>query len=217
MSWPSARPRRGCLTLTRYPATVVVVVTGAAGSGKTTIGRALSDALGWRFIDGDDYHSPASIAKMRAGAGLTDADRAPWLASLHREIAAAIGRRAPLVVACSALRESYRRTLCGDVRTVRFVLLDADERTLRRRLEERTGHFAGPSLVATQLATLERSQRRGCVDRRRDVSARGNRGAHPLRVRRVNELVAGSASTGYWRRSASTRSQYSRFGNSRRT
>jgi len=133
-----------------------VVVTGAAGSGKTTIGRALSDALGWPFIDGDDYHAPASIAKMRAGVALTDADRAPWLASLHREIGAAVGRRAPLAVACSALRESYRRTLRGDLQTVRFVLLDADEQTLRRRLEERTGHFAGPSLVPTQLATLQR-------------------------------------------------------------
>jgi gluconokinase len=134
---------------------VIVVVTGAAGSGKTTIGRALSDTLGWRFIDGDDYHPPASIAKMRSGIPLTEADRAPWLASLRREMAAAIGRRAPLVVACSALRESYRRTLRGDLPTVRFVLLDADDGTLRRRLETRTGHFAGPSLVPTQLATLE--------------------------------------------------------------
>jgi gluconokinase len=140
----------------RYAARVVVVLIGAAGAGKTTVGRALADALGCRFADGDDYHSPASIAKMRAGVPLTDADRAPWLASLHRAIAAALERREPLVVACSALRESYRETLRGDLRMVRFVYLDADERTLRRRLEARPRHFAGPALLASQLAALER-------------------------------------------------------------
>jgi gluconokinase len=147
-------PRNTRLT-PRYAHCVVIVLTGAAGSGKTTIGRALSAGLGWRFIDGDDYHAPAAIAKMRAGRPLTDAERAPWLAALHREIAAAIDRRAPLVVACSALRERYRRTLRGDLRPVRFVFLEADEATLQQRLEQRTAHFAGPSLVASQLATLE--------------------------------------------------------------
>src|SRR5262249_59297879 len=80
--------------------------------------------------------------------------RAPWLASLHHAIANAIDRREGLAVACSALRESYRDTLRGNLRTVRFVFLDADERTLRRRLEERPGHFAGPALLASPLATL---------------------------------------------------------------
>lgn len=135
---------------------MVIVVIGPAGAGKTTVGRALADALGCRFIDGDDFHRPASIAKMRAGVPLTDADRAPWLASLHAAAAAAIDRREPLVVACSALRESYRDALRGNLRTVRFVFLDADERTLRQRLEHRAAHFAGPSLLASQLGTLER-------------------------------------------------------------
>ena len=134
---------------------MVVVLIGAAGAGKTTVGRALAGALGWRFVDGDDFHSPAAIAKMHAGAALTDADRAPWLAALHQVMAIAIGRREPLVVACSALRARYREELRGDLRTVRFVYLKADEATLRRRLTDRAGHFAGPALVQSQLAALE--------------------------------------------------------------
>lgn len=132
-----------------------MILIGAAGAGKTTVGQALATGLGWRFADGDDYHTPASVAKMRAGTPLTDADRAPWLASLHHVIAAALDRREHLVVTCSALRERYRSTLQGGLRSVRFVYLDADEPTLRRRLAERRAHFAGPSLVASQLATLE--------------------------------------------------------------
>ena len=131
------------------------MLTGAAGSGKTTIGRALADALGWRFVDGDDHHTAESIARMRGGAALTETDRAPWLASLHRVIDTTIDRRDHLVLACSALRGAYRRTLRGDRRNVRFVYLSADERTLRQRLTSRAGHFAGPSLVDSQLATLE--------------------------------------------------------------
>jgi gluconokinase len=130
-------------------------MTGAAGAGKTTVGRQLAQALGWRLIEGDDYHSPASVAKMRAGIALSDADRTPWLAALHRVIETAVSRREHLVVACSALRERYRRTLHGDLPGVRFVYLCADEPTLRRRLTARTGHFAGPALLDSQLAALE--------------------------------------------------------------
>jgi carbohydrate kinase (thermoresistant glucokinase family) len=134
---------------------MVVVLVGAAGAGKTTVGRALADALDCRFVDGDDHHTPASVAKMRAGVPLTESDRAPWLASLHRIIATALDRREPLVVACSALRNGYRATLRGDLRNVRFVYLAADAQTLRHRLAARAAHFAGPALVDSQLATLE--------------------------------------------------------------
>jgi carbohydrate kinase (thermoresistant glucokinase family) len=140
---------------TRYAATVVVILIGAAGAGKTTVGKALAAATGWRFVDGDDYHAPAAIAKMRAGTPLTDEDRGPWLASLHREIAAAIDRREHLVLACSALRDRYRGVLQDSLPRVRFVYLAADEPVLRQRLAERPGHFAGPTLLASQLATLE--------------------------------------------------------------
>lgn len=128
---------------------------GVAGSGKTTIGRALAAELGWRFVDADDYHTRASIEKMTAGQPLTDADRAPWLAALHTLIAHALDRREHLVLACSALKEDYRRALRGGLRQVRFVHLVADEATLRERLEARPDHFARPNLLASQLATLE--------------------------------------------------------------
>jgi gluconokinase len=134
---------------------VVVILMGVAAAGKTTIGRALAGELGWRFIDGDDWHTPAAVEKMRGGGALTDADRAPWLAALHGLIAAALDRRQHLVLTCSALHERYRVALRGALASVRFVYLKADEATLRRRLEERAAHFAGPALLASQLAELE--------------------------------------------------------------
>jgi gluconokinase len=134
---------------------VVVILLGAAGAGKTTIGRALATRHGWRFVDADDLHTREAIAKMRAGVPLTDADRAPWLTSLHHIAAAALDRREPLVIACSALKERYRSALRGTLRNVRFVFLKADEPTLRMRLTNRAGHFAGPGLLASQLADLE--------------------------------------------------------------
>lgn len=131
------------------------MLIGVAGAGKTTAGQALGAELGWRFVDGDDHHTPQAIAGMRAGIPLTDADREPWLAVLHRLIAAALERREHLVIACSAIKARYRAILRGDCRRVRFVFLDTDAETLTRRLAGRTGHFAGPALVASQLADLE--------------------------------------------------------------
>jgi gluconokinase len=134
---------------------VVVILIGVAGSGKTTVGEELARQTGWRFADADDYHSPAAIAKMRAGSPLNDAARTPWLVRLHAIAAAAIDRREPLVMACSALKQRYRNVLRGPLRGVRFVYLEADEPTLRQRLEQRSDHFAGPALLASQLAALE--------------------------------------------------------------
>jgi gluconokinase len=134
---------------------MVIIVTGVTGAGKTTVGTALAAELGWRFVEGDQLHPPANVAKMRAGMALNDADRAPWLASLHAIIARAIDRREHLVVACSALRERYRETLRGDLRTVRFVLLEVPEEVATARAAGRTGHFAGPGLVPSQFAALE--------------------------------------------------------------
>lgn len=128
---------------------------GVAGSGKTTVGRALADTIGWRFVDADDYHSQENIAKMRRGVPLDDADRAPWLGSLHRLIARALDRREHLVLACSALKCRYRRALSDGLRPVRFVHLTAPEAVLRERLANRPDHFARPNLLATQIADLE--------------------------------------------------------------
>jgi gluconokinase len=128
---------------------------GVAGSGKTLIGRALAAELGWRFADADDFHSDANVARMRAGVALDDEDRWPWLNALHTTIARTLDRREHLVLACSALKERYRQVLRGGVHPVRFVHLAADEETLRRRLASRPDHFAGVTLLSSQLAALE--------------------------------------------------------------
>lgn len=128
---------------------------GVAGSGKTTVGRALADALRWRFEDADDYHSETAIEAMAAGIALTDADRHPWL----RQLAELIDRRMtvgpPTVLACSALKAAYRQRLRGGHAGVRFVWLDVPESELARRLAQRRGHPVGPSLLASQVDTFE--------------------------------------------------------------
>lgn len=136
---------------------VVVVVTGVSGSGKSTVGAALADRWGWSFVDGDDLHSVASVEKMRRGVALDDADRAPWLARLQALIRARVDDGAPTVVACSALRRRYRDQLRAGSPpgTIQFVHLDVDRQTLEQRLATRRGHYMLPSLLASQLATLE--------------------------------------------------------------
>jgi gluconokinase len=139
----------------RYADAVVIVIMGAAGAGKTTVGRALAAELGWPFVDADDHHPPQNVDKMHAGVALTDADREPWLASLHAVVSRAIDRREHTVLACSALKERYRQALHGHRHPVRFVYLKATEAELQHRLTARPDHFFGPGLLASQLATLE--------------------------------------------------------------
>ena len=130
---------------------------GVAASGKTTAGKALAQALGWPFVEGDDYHPPANKAKMHAGHPLTDEDRRPWLSALRDQIADVIRRDAHAVVACSALKASYRDALVppgSPAGAVRFVYLDVPRETLEARLRSRK-HFFPVSLLDSQLATLE--------------------------------------------------------------
>jgi gluconokinase len=135
---------------------VVIVVMGVAGSGKTTVGSALAAVRGWRFVDADDLHTPASVAKMARGDALTDADRAPWLARLRAIIVDALAQDTPLVLACSALKASYRETLVnGDGARVRIVHLSAPPALLRQRLEARPGHYMKAAMLDGQLSTLE--------------------------------------------------------------
>jgi gluconokinase len=136
---------------------VAVIVMGVSGSGKSTLGVALAEALGCSFIEGDDYHSTEAIAKMQAGEPLGDGDRWPWLDRLGAAIGAAVTRDGMAVAACSALRRSYRERLIGAiVAPARFVLLDNPREELQRRLGNRPTHYMPPSLLDSQLATLER-------------------------------------------------------------
>lgn len=137
------------------PSPRVVLLIGVSGSGKTTVGRALADALGWAFEDADDHHSVAARTKMRRGEGLTDRDRAPWLDRLAALIRKRVDQGPPTVLACSALRESYRDRLTDGQPRVLVAWLDVPREVIEARVAERRGHYAGPSLVASQFAALE--------------------------------------------------------------
>ncbi|MFP2930197.1 gluconokinase [Pyxidicoccus sp. 3LG] len=134
---------------------MVVIVMGVSGAGKTTVGHALAKALGWRFVDADDLHSKANVAKMAAGVPLTDEDRWPWLEAVRKVMAEALEKGENLVVANSALKRPYRAKLAVDPEQVRFVYLDAPREVLARRLAQRHGHFMPPSLLDSQLSTME--------------------------------------------------------------
>lgn len=132
-----------------------LVVMGVSGSGKTSVGSALAEALGWPFYDGDDYHPPANVEKMSRGVPLDDADRQPWLAALHRRIASSLAEGRSLVVACSALMARYRQTLRGDLGQVRFVYLEGDFDLIHARMEARSGHYMQPEMLRSQFRVLE--------------------------------------------------------------
>jgi len=132
---------------------MIVILMGVTGAGKTTVGRLLAGSLGAEFLDADDFHPPANVAKMRAGTPLDDADRAPWLARLN----ALLRSRAQtdVVLACSALKARYRATLTEGLEAVRLVHLSGSRELLRERLLARRGHYMNPALLDSQLATLE--------------------------------------------------------------
>jgi gluconokinase len=149
----------------------IIIVMGVSGAGKTTVGRALAERLGWPFIEGDDFHPPANVAAMAAGHALTDADRAPWLTALRQRIEEILRTGGHGVIACSALKHSYRKQLVGsDTEAVRIVQLEVPEAVLRERLERRHGHYMPASLLPSQLATLETSRSALHVDGTRPVN-----------------------------------------------
>lgn len=133
---------------------MVVLVMGVAGSGKTTVGTLLAKKLGWSFLDADDFHSPVNRERMHRGIPLTDAERLPWLTSIHEELLRRSARGENMALACSALREAYRDILCKDLEVV-LVFLRATPEQLHRNFSSRTHHFVGENLVPSQLATLE--------------------------------------------------------------
>jgi len=133
---------------------VFLVVMGVSGSGKSTVGVALAAALGWPFLDADDFHPPGNVAKMAAGTPLTDDDRAPWLDRLATEMRGILTRGGQGVLACSALKQAYRDRLAraGDVR---FVYLEGDRETIGARLAGRKHEYMPASLLDSQFAALE--------------------------------------------------------------
>lgn len=133
---------------------MLILVMGVTGSGKTTVGKLLAQRLGYGFLDADDFHSAANRDKMHRGIPLTDADRAPWLAAIHDELLRANAVGQSVVLACSALKQGYRNTL-GAGLEVKIIFLRGTVDQLHRNLAGRTSHFAGESLVPSQLATLE--------------------------------------------------------------
>ena len=129
-----------------------IVVMGPSGCGKSTLGRALADSLGWSFIEGDDFHSPENKAKMAGGEPLTDADRVPFLDGVGNALASS---HHGAVASCSALRRAYRDRLGQLAAPLFFVLPEVPRAELLRRLEQRHDSFMPPSLLDSQLATLE--------------------------------------------------------------
>ena len=129
-----------------------LVVMGVAGCGKSAVARELAARLGWRFLEGDEFHPRANIDKMARAIALQDVDRAPWLAAIANAVSRA--SEGPAVVSCSALKVAYRTLLRG-AGDVRFIHLAVSEPTLRFRLSTRTGHFMRPAMLAGQLADLE--------------------------------------------------------------
>jgi gluconokinase len=135
--------------------TPIIVVIGPAGSGKSTVAAELGRRLGWPIADGDDFHPTANVEKMRSGQPLDDDDRLPWLAAIGRWIDGKMAANQPAIVACSALRRSYREVLSDRRSGVWFACLDVRREELERRVGRRPGHFMPASLVEDQLKVLE--------------------------------------------------------------
>jgi gluconokinase len=134
---------------------LVLIFMGVAGSGKTTVASRFAKKAGATFYEGDDFHPPANIAKMRSGTPLTDGDREQWLQTLREIVARALAAKEFAVLTCSALKAKYRERLQGGDPRVKFVHLTGPRALLEERLKARRGHFMPPGLLDSQLAALE--------------------------------------------------------------
>ena len=134
-----------------------ILIMGVTASGKTTVGTLLSRAIKWPFFDADEFHSPANVAKMRSGVPLSDADRIPWIASLRALISEQTLRNENVILACSALKASYRDALASAA-PFELIYLKADPELIRARLVSRKGHFMSPDLIKSQFLDLEEPQ-----------------------------------------------------------
>jgi gluconokinase len=134
---------------------MVVIVMGVSGSGKSTIGQMLAQSLGWEFHDADDLHPAANKAKMHSGVALTDDDRAPWLLAIRNLISSIVAAGKNAVIACSALKQSYRDEIVIDSSSVKIVFLKGSPELIASRINHRIGHFMNPALLQTQFDTLQ--------------------------------------------------------------
>lgn len=132
-----------------------IVVMGVSGSGKSTIGRALALRMRARFIEGDEYHPPANIAKMSQGTPLNDEDRWPWLETLRGELAESVRRGEPVILSCSALRQAYRDRLGLGLPGITWIYLKGEREALLRNFAKRSDHFMKANMLDSQLRTLE--------------------------------------------------------------
>ena len=143
---------------------MLIIITGVSGVGKTTIGKLLSENMGWTFYDGDDYHTDVNLDKMRHGTPLTDDDRWPWLNALRTTISEIVLHEKDAVLSCSALKESYRMRLGSGLKDIVFVYLRGDYQLVRNRISARVGHFMSSDLLVSQYSDLEEPQNGIIVD-----------------------------------------------------
>ncbi|MDZ8051356.1 MAG: gluconokinase [Aulosira sp. ZfuVER01] len=134
---------------------MIILVMGVSGSGKTTVGKMLADSLGWTFSDADAFHSPENVEKMRQGIPLSEADRTPWLQDLQTAIKHWLQENKNVVLACSALKDSYRQFLVVDSERIKLVYLKGSYELIQKRLQERQNHYMSDILLTSQFNTLE--------------------------------------------------------------
>jgi gluconokinase len=163
---------------TNHPQAVVLM--GVAGSGKTAVGMQVAQKLDWIFLDADNFHPPANIEKMKHGIPLNDQDRAPWLQRLHDELQQQMAEGHSVILACSALKESYRNVLRDEVLPPKFVYLDVDPETIRERLGHRTAHFFPKELMESQFAALEEPKDAIIIDARKPLEVVVDQVIHTL-------------------------------------
>lgn len=152
-------------------ATRVLILMGAAGSGKTTVGRQLARDLSWPFYDSDDFQPAGNVAKMSQGLALNDQDRLPWLRALHDLVTGILSGRGHGVLACSALKQNYRDTLKGSLGGIGWVYLKGTYALLEARLKARPEHFFKSDLLSTQFEILEEPEDAFTVDAAGDAAA----------------------------------------------
>jgi gluconokinase len=153
---------------TNHPQAVILM--GVAGSGKTAVGMKVAQKLDWIFLDADNFHPPANIEKMKHGIPLNDEDRAPWLQRLRDELQRQTAEGHSVILACSALKESYRRVLRDEVSPPTFIYLDVDPETIQNRLQHRTAHFFPKELMESQFAALEKPKDAIIIDARKPLA-----------------------------------------------